>query len=212
MAAGPICRYAEPGGGRCGYRAPAIFLTRDLTQVPVALLHALKHYKALHERVVMMQVETEDVPHVAPERRLEIHEVGKGFHTMLVRYGFMDEPNVMRALAQCRIQHFPRQSDGDLVLHRPRRKLRPRPAPAQPSGDCANRLFIFLSNLALDATEFLPHPAQPCRRARRASRNLRLFPRPSPRKGPCRDASVSPPSGLRFVGREAGLVGNLRPP
>ena len=37
-------------------------MTRDLTRVPVALLHALKHYKALHERVVMMQVETEDVP------------------------------------------------------------------------------------------------------------------------------------------------------
>src|SRR5258707_5917042 len=73
----------------------AIFLTRDLTQVPVALLHALKHYKALHERVVMMQVETEDVPHVPPERRLEIHEVGKGFYAMRVRYGLMDEPHVM---------------------------------------------------------------------------------------------------------------------
>src|SRR5204862_2515116 len=84
----------------------AIFMTRDLTQVPVALLHALKHYQALHDRVVIMQVETEDVPHVPAERRLEIKEVGKGFYTMLVRYGFMDEPNVMRALAQCRVQHF----------------------------------------------------------------------------------------------------------
>ena len=54
----------------------------------------------------MMQVETEDVPHVPAERRLEIHEIGKGFHTMRVRYGFMDEPNVMRALAQSRVQHF----------------------------------------------------------------------------------------------------------
>ncbi len=66
----------------------------------------MKHYKALHERVVMMRVETEDVPRVPAERRLEIKEVGKGFHTMLVRYGFMDEPNVMRALAQCRVQRF----------------------------------------------------------------------------------------------------------
>ena len=84
----------------------AIFMTRDLAHVPVALLHAMKHYKVLHERVVMMQVETEDVPHVRDERRLEIAEIGKGFYTMRVRYGFIDEPNVMRALAQARVQHF----------------------------------------------------------------------------------------------------------
>jgi len=52
----------------------AIFMTRDLSQVPVVLLHALKHYKTLHERVVLMQVKTEDVPHVPDERRLEIDE------------------------------------------------------------------------------------------------------------------------------------------
>src|ERR1051326_4575768 len=52
---------------------PAIFMTRDLTQVPVALLHALKHYKALHERVVILQVDTAGVPHVPDERRSEEH-------------------------------------------------------------------------------------------------------------------------------------------
>src|SRR5205814_8722757 len=65
----------------------AIFMTRDLTQVPVALLHALKHYKALHERVVILQVDTAGVPHVPDERRLEIQEIGKGLYTMLVPYG-----------------------------------------------------------------------------------------------------------------------------
>jgi hypothetical protein len=69
----------------------------------LALLHALKHYKVLHKRVVMMQVETEDVPHVPEEQRLEIGELGKGFYTIRLRYGFMDQPNVVRALAQCRI-------------------------------------------------------------------------------------------------------------
>jgi KUP system potassium uptake protein len=134
----------------------AIFMTRDLTQVPVVLLHALKHYKVLHERVVMMQVETEDVPHVPAERRLEINEVGKGFFTMLVRYGFMDEPNVTRALAQCRIQHF-RINLMETSFFIGREKLRPRP------GRTAvfrwrDRLFIFLTNLALDATEFFRIP------------------------------------------------------
>jgi KUP system potassium uptake protein len=134
----------------------AIFLTRDLTQVPVALLHALKHYKALHERVVMMQVETEGVPHVPAERRLEINEVGKGFHTMLVRYGFMDEPNVMRALAQCRVQHF-HINLMDTSFFIGREKLRPRPRRTAVFR-WRDRLFIFLTNLALDATEFFRIP------------------------------------------------------
>jgi len=131
-------------------------MTRDLTQVPVALLHALKHYKALHERVVMMQVDTEDVPHVPAERRLDIHEVGKGFHTMLVRYGFMDEPNVMPALAQCRVQHF-RVNLVETSFFIGREKLRPT---ARHSGfwRWRDRLFIFLTNLALDATEFFRIP------------------------------------------------------
>jgi KUP system potassium uptake protein len=134
----------------------AIFMTRDLTQVPVALLHALKHYKALHERVVIMQVETEGVPHVPGERRLEIKEVGKGFHTMLVRYGFMDEPNIMRALAQCRVQHF-HINLMETSFFIGREKLRPRPRRAA-FWRWRDRLFIFLTNLALDATEFFRIP------------------------------------------------------
>jgi K+ transporter len=55
-------------------------MTRDVSQVPVVLLHTLKHYKTLHECVVLMQVKTEDVPHVPDERRLEIDERGKGFY------------------------------------------------------------------------------------------------------------------------------------
>jgi K+ transporter len=78
-------------------------MTRDLAHVPVALLHALKHYKVLHERVALMQVETADVPHVPDEQRLDIDELGKGFYTIRIRLGFMDEANVLRALAQCRV-------------------------------------------------------------------------------------------------------------
>jgi KUP system potassium uptake protein len=134
----------------------AVFMTRDLTQVPVALLHALKHYKALHERVVMMQVDTEDVPHVPDERRLEIHEVGKGFYAMRVRYGFMDEPNVVRALAQCRVQHF-HINLMETSFFIGREKLRSRPR-RMVFWRWRDRLFIFLTNLALDATEFFRIP------------------------------------------------------
>ena len=136
----------------------AVFLTRDLTQVPVALLHALKHYKALHQRVVMLQVDTEDVPHVADERRLEIREVGKGFWTMRVRYGFLDEPNIMRALAQCRVQGF-HVNLMETSFFIGREKLRRRPHQHRSLfWRWRDRLFITLNNLALDATEFFRIP------------------------------------------------------
>jgi KUP system potassium uptake protein len=146
----------------------AVFMTRDLSQVPVVLLHALKHYKTLHERVVLMQVKTEDVPHVPDEQRLEIDERGNGFYTMLVRYGFMDEPNVMRALAQCRLEHFHiNLMETSFFIGREKLRLRSRRRLAFGRWwgpelfvflAWRDRLFIVLSNLALDATEFFRIP------------------------------------------------------
>jgi KUP system potassium uptake protein len=136
----------------------AIFMTRDLTRVPIALLHALKHYKVLHERVVMMQVDTQDVPHVPGEQRLEIGELGKGFYTIRVRYGFTDEPNILRALAQCRVGGF-RFNLMETSFIIGREKLRLRPRQRRPAfWRWRDRLFILMSNNTLDATEFFRIP------------------------------------------------------
>jgi KUP system potassium uptake protein len=153
----PLAQFVESLNPERPVRVPgtAVFMTRDLAQVPVALLHAIKHTKALQERVIVMQVETEDVPHVPAERRLEIAEIGKGFHTMRVRYGFMDEPNVIRALAQCRVQHF-HINLMETSFFIGREKLRPRRGST--FWRLRDRLFILLSNLALDATEFFRIP------------------------------------------------------
>jgi KUP system potassium uptake protein len=136
----------------------AIFMTRDLLRVPIALLHALKHYKVLHERVVMMQIDTQDVPHVPGEQRLEIGELGKGFYTIRVRYGFMDEPNILRALAQCRVGGF-RFNLMETSFIIGREKLRLRPRQRRPAfWRWRDRLFILMSNNTLDATEFFRIP------------------------------------------------------
>ncbi|HUN45322.1 MAG TPA: KUP/HAK/KT family potassium transporter, partial [Stellaceae bacterium] len=76
-------------------RAPgtAVFMTGNSEVVPGALLHNLKHNKFLHERVVLMTVLTEDIPHVPDEQRFDIKHLEHGFHTVVVHYGFMDEPN-----------------------------------------------------------------------------------------------------------------------
>jgi KUP system potassium uptake protein len=136
----------------------AIFMTRDLRRVPVALLHALKHYKVLHQRVIIMQVDTEDVPHVPDEQRLEIGELGKGFYTIRIRYGFTDEPSVLRALAQCRVGGL-RINLMETSFFIGREKLRLRPHPRRRGfWRWRDRIFIFMSNNTLDATEFFRIP------------------------------------------------------
>ena len=80
----------------------AVFLTADATHTPAAFLHNLKHNKVLHERIIILQVETMDVPRVADANRVEVERLGKGFHTVIARYGFMEQPDVPAALRACR--------------------------------------------------------------------------------------------------------------
>jgi KUP system potassium uptake protein len=76
----------------------AVFLTTQANLVPKALLHNLKHNKVLHERNVLLTVETLEVPHVAPADRLQLHTIGEDFHQATVRFGFMETPDVPMAL------------------------------------------------------------------------------------------------------------------
>ena len=78
----------------------AVFMTSDKGVVPHALLHNLKHNKVLHERNVFLTVETLTVPYAAAGRRLSIDSVGDGFYRVLVRFGFMETPDVPQALMQ----------------------------------------------------------------------------------------------------------------
>jgi KUP system potassium uptake protein len=80
----------------------AVFMTSNPTVVPTAFLHNLKHNHVVHERVVLMKVMMEDVPRVADAQRINIEKLGKGFHTVVVHYGFMDRPDIPRALELCR--------------------------------------------------------------------------------------------------------------
>jgi KUP system potassium uptake protein len=76
----------------------AVFMTGTTEVVPPALLHNLKHNKVLHERNALLTVIIEDVPFVAETRRLEIVPLADGFVRVILRFGFMDEPNVPGAL------------------------------------------------------------------------------------------------------------------
>ncbi|RJF92921.1 potassium transporter Kup [Sphingomonas cavernae] len=76
----------------------AVFMTSTADGVPHALLHNLKHNKVLHERVILLTVKIEDVPYVAMEQRCGLKDLGHGFHRLVIRYGFMQEPDVPEAL------------------------------------------------------------------------------------------------------------------
>ncbi len=79
----------------------AIFLTTWLEGVPRALLHNLIHNKVLHERVVLLTVETADEPYVPDDARLALEELDYGFYRLRVKYGFKDSPDIPAALALC---------------------------------------------------------------------------------------------------------------
>jgi KUP system potassium uptake protein len=80
----------------------AVYMTSRLDMVPVPLLHNLKHNKVLHERIVILRVATENVPRIAPEDRIETSHLGDNFHSVRVRYGFMEHPDIPQVLEDCR--------------------------------------------------------------------------------------------------------------
>lgn len=79
----------------------AIFMTPDPELVPHAMLHSLKHYKALHEQAVVMSVKVFDVPYVPDVDRVEVHRLSNNFSQVVVQYGFKDDPDIPAALALC---------------------------------------------------------------------------------------------------------------
>jgi KUP system potassium uptake protein len=77
----------------------AIFMTAQPRGTPPALVHNLRHNKVLHQRVIILSVQTTHTPHVTPDTRLTVTPLGYDLFNVVLRYGFMDEPNVPEALA-----------------------------------------------------------------------------------------------------------------
>jgi KUP system potassium uptake protein len=79
----------------------SVFLNADPTGVPHALLHNLMHNKVVHERVVLVSVQFYDVPFVPDIDRVEVTQLKENFWSVIIQYGFMDEPDVPEALEMC---------------------------------------------------------------------------------------------------------------
>ena len=81
-------------------RGTSVFLSANSDSIPSALLHNLKHNQVLHERVMILTIKVEEVPHVPSADRAELHDKGHGFFRLVLHYGFMDEVDVPQDLAR----------------------------------------------------------------------------------------------------------------
>jgi KUP system potassium uptake protein len=133
----------------------AVFLTGDAAVVPMALLHNIKHNQVLHQKVVLLTVRTQDIPYVAEARRVEVERLGKGFYRVAVGYGFMDEPDVPRALERCRAHALPVDLAATSYFVA-RETLIPSPRPEL--NPLEERLFMLLAATNLSATAYFGIP------------------------------------------------------
>jgi len=134
----------------------AVFMTGNLDFVPNALLHNLKHNKVLHEQVFFVTVRTLDVPQAEPGDRAEAEEVAPGIYKVTLFYGFMESPNVPRALESLSSQNIefkPMQTSyfvgRETVVPASVPKLR----------FIRRWLFLFMARNAVSATEFFRIPS-----------------------------------------------------
>ena len=133
----------------------AVFLTSDPEFAPTALLHNLKHNKILHEHNVILTIVTEDTPRAREEDRVTISPVSQHFSRVALKFGYMETPNVPKALAIARKQgwQFDIMSTSFFLS---RRALKPSAHSGMPIWQ--DRLFIGLAKSASDATDFFQIP------------------------------------------------------
>jgi KUP system potassium uptake protein len=145
LAAQPIARV--PG--------TAVFLSGAAGRTPPSLLHNFKHNKVMHQRVVLLTVVTEDSPRLQGEERAEVEELGEGFYRVLLRYGFMESPDVPSALGGLGVAglDFPTASTS-YFLGKETVLSTKRPGMAR----WRERLFAFMSRNARAATAFFNLP------------------------------------------------------
>lgn len=93
----------ESLGHRSPIRVPgtAVFMTSSQGRTPVALLHSLKHYQAIHQRVIFLTMITEDEPWVVPSQQIVVEPLSDGFWRITGRFGFMEKGNVPELLQRC---------------------------------------------------------------------------------------------------------------
>jgi len=133
----------------------AVFLTSQPEFAPTALLHNLKHNKILHEHNVILTIITTDTPRVTEDERVKITALSGHFSLVALKFGYMESPNVPKALAVAR-KHGWQFDIMSTSFFLSRRSLKPAAHSGMPRWQ--DRLFIGLAKSASDATDFFQIP------------------------------------------------------
>jgi KUP system potassium uptake protein len=153
----PLLELSEILKARAPHRAPgtAIFLTSDPDMAPVALMHNLKHNKVLHEKNIVLTVLTTETPRVKESERVKIEPINDDFKKLTISYGFMESPNLPKALGLCRKLGL----KFDIMatsFFLGRRSVVPSAQSGMPLWQ--DKLFIFLMKNAANPTDFFKIP------------------------------------------------------
>jgi KUP system potassium uptake protein len=133
----------------------AVFMYGSPDGTPPALVHNLAHNKVLHEKIVFLTVLTQDVPHVAHHERVTVARAGKGFHRVVARYGFMEDPDINEVLAALKANQLDIPMEGTtFFLGRETLIASDRPGMSL----WRERLFAFMTRNAQRATAFFKIP------------------------------------------------------
>jgi KUP system potassium uptake protein len=134
----------------------AVFLTSDPASAPTALMHSLKHYKVLHEKNVILTIESAPTPRVDLAERVRLEQISPTFTKVTLKFGFMESPNVPKALAIARKLgwQFDIMSTSFFLS---RRALKPAVHSGMPRWQ--DHMFIALSRTANDATDYFQIPS-----------------------------------------------------
>ena len=136
-------------------KGAAVFLTADPTAAPAALLHNVKHNQVLHEQVVLLTVRVVRRPRVPDEERVEVTDLGPGFKSMVLTYGFMEAPNVAKGLVLARLKGL----KFDIMrtsFFLSRRTILPRHRQGLPHLE--DMLFVFLARNSVQAADYFQIP------------------------------------------------------
>ena len=151
----PLADFISQTHDKSRVSGTAVYLTSRTDVVPVPLLHNLKHNKVIHQRIVLLHVVTENVPYMTSNQRIEITNLTNNFYSVVVHYGFMEQPDVPQALDICGSQQlrFDLMETSFFVG-----RLTIVPTVASRLSRIRSKLFEAMHRNALAATEFFRIP------------------------------------------------------
>ncbi len=153
----PLDLLLEDIGRKAPTRVPgtAVFMTSDNTGAPVVLMHHLKHNKALHERVILLSVNTAKTPDVSDDSRVTVTPLDHGFYRVTATFGFMEQPSVPEVLRLCEA-HGLNVRLGTTSFYLGSERLIP--TGREKLARWRKKLFIVMSRNAQSATEYFQIP------------------------------------------------------